>query len=334
MPRNRSPKRGSLAYLPRGRAKSIVGRIRNWPDYQGEPKILGLMGYKAGMTHAVIVENKKNSPWYGHEMNVPITIIDIPPAIVCGIKGYKKTYYGLKCVGQVWSKELNEDLRRKITLPKDYDFEKALKKFEEKLSELSEIRAIIHTQPRLSGVPKKKPDIAEFKVGGGTIEEQFNYVKELLGKEIRARDIFTEGSYLDTIAVSKGKGFQGPVKRWGIRILPNKSRKTKRGVGSIGPWHPARVAYTVPRAGQMGFHQRTEYNKRILKIGEDAKEIMPKGGFINYSPIKRDYMLIQGTIVGPKKRVIKLRFPIRPTKEATEKPPEVVHISTSSKQGK
>jgi large subunit ribosomal protein L3 len=333
MPRSRSPKRGSLAYLPRGRAKSIVGRVRNWPDYKGDPKILGLMGYKAGMTHAVIVENRKNSPWFGQEVSVPLTVLDIPPLVVCGFRGYKKTYYGLKAISQVWTQELNEDLRRKLTIPKEYKFDDALKKFQSKLSEITELRAIIHTQPRLAGVPKKKPDLAEFKVSGGAIEDQFNYLKDLLGKELRARDLFNEGGYVDTIAISKGKGFQGPVKRWGIRILQNKSRKTKRGVGSIGPWHPARVSYTVPRAGQMGFHQRTEYNKRILKIGEDASEIMPKGGILSYGSIKRDYMLIEGTIIGTRKRLVKLRYPIRNTKELTDKPPEIVQLSIESKQG-
>lgn len=81
---------------------------------------------------------------------------------------------------------------------------------------------------------------------------------------------------MDVLAITKGKGFQGPVKRWGVKILPRKSRKTKRGVAVIGPWHPTRVLYTVPRAGQMGYFQRTEYNKRILKIGADGKEITPR----------------------------------------------------------
>ena len=73
----------------------------------------------------------------------------------------------------------------------------------------------------------------------------------------------------------KGKGWQGVVKRWGVRILQHKSRKTKRGIATLGPWHPNRVLYTVPRAGQMGYHQRTEYNKRILEIGKNGEEIIP-----------------------------------------------------------
>ncbi|MEM2108983.1 MAG: 50S ribosomal protein L3 [Candidatus Odinarchaeota archaeon] len=331
--RRSSPKRGSLSYLPRARADNIIGRIRNWPDYQGPPKILGMMGYKAGMTHAVIVETKPTSPWVSHEISVPLTIIDVPPLIVFAVRGYKKTPYGLRVVDQIWSAEVNPDLGRRLTVPKDYNFEEAVKRFESKLQGMDELSVLVHTQPKLAGISKKTPDVAEFRVGGGTVQERFTYLKNLLGKEIRARDIFTEGGYLDTISVSKGKGFQGPVKRWGIRILPNKSRKTVRGVGSTGPWHPARVFYTVPRAGQMGFHQRVEYNKRIIKIGEDPKEITPKGGFLSYSPVKRDYMLVEGTIPGTRKRLIKFRLPVRALKLGAEKPPQLVYVSLDSNQG-
>jgi large subunit ribosomal protein L3 len=100
---------------------------------------------------------------------------------------------------------------------------------------------------------------------------------------------------MDVVAITKGKGFQGPVKRWGVKLLPRKSRKTKRGVACIGPWKPARVLYTVPRAGQMGYHQRTEYNKRILKIGIDGKEVTPNGGFVRYGEVKGTYVIVDGS---------------------------------------
>ncbi|MFX1362049.1 MAG: 50S ribosomal protein L3, partial [Promethearchaeota archaeon] len=58
MPRKHRPKSGSLAYLPRGRAARPVGRIRNWPEHYGEPTILGFAGYKAGMTHVILVDER------------------------------------------------------------------------------------------------------------------------------------------------------------------------------------------------------------------------------------------------------------------------------------
>ena len=67
-------------------------------------------------------------------------------------------------------------------------------------------------------------------------------------------------------------------------------------------------------AGQLGFFKRTEYNKRILKIGEDGKEIVPKSGFVNYGIIKGDYVVLEGSGPGPRKRLIVLKSAIRPPK--------------------
>ncbi|MFX1452139.1 MAG: 50S ribosomal protein L3, partial [Promethearchaeota archaeon] len=194
-------------------------------------------------------------------------------------------------------------------------------------SKLLELRLLACTQPRLASVSKKKPDLMEIKTIAGNYEELIKYAKDTLGNEIRAFDVFSEGQFIDVSAVSKGKGFQGPVKRFGIKILPRKSRKSKRAVGAIGPWRPARVSYTVARAGQMGFHQRIEYNKRILKIGSDPKEINPSGGFVRYGLIKGDYLVLEGSVPGPCKRLIKLRYPLRP-KPHLETPPDIVYIST------
>jgi large subunit ribosomal protein L3 len=137
---------------------------------------------------------------------------------------------------------------------------------------------------------------------------------------------------MDLFAITKGKGFQGPVKRWGIKLLPRKSRKTKRGVAAIGPWKPARVLYTVPRAGQMGYHQRTEYNKRILKIGIDGKEVTPKGGFVRYGEVKGTYIIVDGSLPGPAKRLIRLRYPARAPKKIPDSPPNISYISLESTQ--
>ena len=145
-------------------------------------------------------------------------------------------------------------------------------------------------------------------------------------------EVFKEGEYVDVSAITKGKGFQGPVKRWGIKILPRKTRKGRRQVGSIGPWTPARIMWTVPMAGQMGYHQRTEYNKRILKIGDDGKEVTPRGGFLRYGPIRSDYVVLAGSVPGPTKRLVHLRQAIRP-KTAEISTPTITHISTVSQQG-
>jgi len=328
-----APKRGSLAYLPRGRAAREVGKISFWPSVEQGPTLLGFAGYKAGMTHVFMIEDKQGTPDFGKEIVHPATILDAPPIQVCAIRAYTKNEYGLRTFTEAWMKKPPKDLNRTLTLPKNSDPNQGLKKIEEHLDRITEFRLLTITQPKLATVSKKKMDIMEIKVDGGSIEEQFEYAKKLLGKTISITEVFKEGQFIDVVSVTKGKGFQGPVKRWGIKILPRKSRKTKRGVAAIGPWKPARLLYTVPRAGQMGYHQRTEYNKRILKIGSDGSEVSPKGGFLRYGFVRGTYILVDGSLPGPAKRLIRLRYPARPPRDVPEAPPKITHISLESQQG-
>ncbi|MEM3673388.1 MAG: 50S ribosomal protein L3 [Candidatus Bathyarchaeia archaeon] len=330
-----APKHGSLAYLPRKRAKSLLARIRYWPEIKADtPRLLGFIGYKAGMTHVFAIEDRKRSPNYGKEVMRPATVIETPPMLICAIRAYTKTSYGLNSLTEAWMKDPPDELDRVLTLPENLNTEENLKKIEENLNKIVKIRVIAAAMPKQAGLPKKKPDLAEIEIGGGTIQQQFEYAKSLLGKTVTPMEIFKEGQYIDIIAISTGKGFQGPVKRWGVTILQHKGRKTKRGVATLGPWNPHHVMYTVPRAGQMGFHQRTEYNKRILKIGKDGKEITPKGGFLRYGAVKGPYMLVEGSVPGTEKRPIKIRYPARPPKQIIEEPPQITYVSLESPQGK
>ncbi len=328
-----APRRGSLAYLPRGRASKFVPRIKNWPEYKdGAAKLLGFIGYKAGMTHAVMTVGNVDSPFAGQETVVPVTVIDTPPIRPFSIRGYEASVYGLKLTTEVLAGTMSEDLKKAMPLPKEYDHETKLKEFEEKLDSFAEIRMLIHTQPRLAGIAKKKPDVMEYKVGAPNVNEAFEYAKSILGTDIRVADILNEGILIDSIAVTKGHGFQGPVRRWGIRILQHKSRKTKRGVGCIGPWTPSNIRYSVPRPGQTGFHTRTSFNNKIVKMGERGEEITPSGGFVNYGVIRGDYIMVHGSIPGAVKRPVRIRFAIRPKKGHVDEPVQMSYISTASKQ--
>jgi len=330
-----APRHGSLAFLPRKRAAQIKGRIKNWRDIDGEATFLGFCGFKAGMSHITYIDDYKNSSTYGRELMKAVTIIDAPPLLLIGIRVYNQDDYGKYVVGDIYSPEPNEYLLRKIKSFKleNYNFMEKKKEIQKKINPNSEIFGIFQTQPNLSSVSRKKPDIVEIKVSGlDDPEEAFNFALKNLGKEIRIRDIFRTGELIDVIAVTKGKGFQGPVKRFGITILTRKNSKVRRAVACIGPWHPARVLYTVPRPGQMGFHQRTEYHKRIFQIGENGEEINPKGGFIGYGLVKGDYIMVLGSIPGPKKRMIRLRKTIRPTRKYSDSVPEIVYINRESQQ--
>ncbi len=336
--RQSAPRHGSLRYMPRKRANYIKGRIRNWLDVDNkDPLFLGFAGFKSGMTHIAYIEDQKTNPFFGKELMKPVTVIETPPLVLFGVKIYEQSEYGLKCKGELLHNKLNKELARKISLPNpdNYDFKKKRKDLEESINSNSILRALFHTQPYKTSVPRIKPDIIEVKISGGsTPNERLQFALDNFGKEIRIRDVFAEGEFVDAIGVSKGKGFQGPVKRFGIKLLPRKTRGTKRGVGCIGPWHPARVMYTVARAGQMGFHQRTEYNKRIVKISETGDEINPKGGFLHYGLVKGDYIVVIGSVPGPKKRLIRIRKSMRPKRVIEVTPPTITYISRQTQQGK
>ena len=86
--------------------------------------------------------------------------------------------------------------------------------------------------------------------------------------------------------------------------------------------------------GQMGYHKRTEYNKKLLKIGDESEVdlINPDGGFVKYGLVKNNYIVVKGSLPGPSKRLVILRQPIRPNNKA-EDIPQINYISTKSKQG-
>jgi large subunit ribosomal protein L3 len=332
-----APRHGSLAYLPRKRAALTKGRVRRWLNGIDDIAFLGYAGFKAGMTHITYIEDQKNSPYFGKELMKPVTVIEVPPLILIGIRVYNEDEYGKYIVGDIFSTELNDYLSRKINLPnfENYEFDTIKEKLSKALDNTSHIRGIFQTQPHLTSLPRKKPDIIEIQINSvGNPIDEFKFALNILGNEIRVRDILTEGELVDILAVTKGKGFQGPVKRFGIKILTRKNNKIKRAVACIGPWHPARVLYTVPRPGQLGFHQRTEYHKRIMVIGENEEEINPKGGFIRYGKVKGDYLLVLGSIPGPKNRLVRIRKTIRPVKAFTIKAPEITFISRESQQRK
>jgi large subunit ribosomal protein L3 len=329
-----APRRGSLRFLYRVRARQQKGRVRNWKHYSGEPHFLGFAGFKAGMTRIAYEEDNKTNPFFGKELMKAVTVVEVPPLVLFGIKVYEKDDYGLKAVGEVLAKDLNKDLARKIRLPgAEYKSEEKLAELEKVLKNDYEIRGLFHTQPSKASVPRIKPDIIEIPVSGGAnAKDRFEYAKSLLGKEIRVRDVMKNGTLIDVIAVTKGKGYQGPVKRFGVRLLTRKNRKGKRRVGSIGPWKPNKTMYTIARAGQMGYHQRVEYHKRIMKISESPEEINPSGGFVNYGLIKNDFVLLLGSVPGPKKRLIRLRKTIRPTNIYLDTEPKITYTSKQSQQ--
>ena len=307
-----SPRRGSLAYSPRGRAKSMEARIRAWPKLDtDEPKILAHCGFKAGCVQIVSIDDREKTPNAGKQLVSLGTVLVTPPVLILGVRGYSKDHYGLHAEFDVYAEDIPKYITKEITLKNK---EGALEHAEKRLGKIKEIFAIVAVSPRAAGLEQKKPYVFEALVSGGNIQKQFTHVKELLGKEIKIDQIFELGSTVDVAAITKGKGWQGVIQRWGVKKKQHKSRKTVREVGSLGPISPQSVMYTVPRAGQMGFHQRTEYDKRIMIIGNtdnDQIKINPDGGYKHFGLVKGDFIVLKGSVPGTYRRLIKLRSQIR-----------------------
>ncbi|MBV67736.1 MAG: 50S ribosomal protein L3 [Candidatus Marinimicrobia bacterium] len=335
MPKHNKPNRGSMAFSPRKRARSETPHVSSWAAVEGDdPKILGFAGYKVGMSHIMAVDYRKKSTTAGQEIRMPVTIVEIPPMKVIGARGYIQDTYGLRTLTEAWEKKIDKDLERTLPIPKSHDAKAAWKKMSD--SDLEEVRLLVHTQPRMvTGIPKKRPEIMEMAVGGGSVDAQIEFAKEMMGKEFTMSDFTQDGEMLDAIAVTTGYGFQGHVKRWGVKLLTHKNSKHRRMIGNLGPFSPGYVVSTVPQAGQTGYHQRTEYNKRLLKIGDNPDEINPKGGFLNYGLIRGNYALLHGSLPGPSKRLIRFRKAVRFHGKKTDSVvvPEITMISQESQQG-
>lgn len=323
------PRRGSMGYSPRKRARSEVPHVKSWPNGGNKPKLQGFTGYKAGMTHAFIVDYRPTSTTSGKEVIMPVSVVETPPIKIVAVRGYAETVHGLQTITEIWTEKLDPELSKRIPLPK-----KEKKTNWDELRNADEIRVLAHTQPKLvTALPKKVPELTELRIGGGGIKERIEYAKTILGKEVTVKDAIKEGDMTDIIAVTKGKGFQGVVKRWGVKLLAHKNSKHRRMIGTAGSWNPSWIQATVPQAGQMGYHQRTEYNKRVLKIGENGEEVTPVGGFPHYGIVKNSYLVIHGSIPGPAKRLIRLRDAIRYQRGVKVEKTEISYISTTSKQG-
>ncbi len=311
MPRHNQPRRGSLQYWPRKRAKKILPSV-NWQAVSKEKKgLLGFIGYKVGMASAVLKDNTEHSMTKGQKIITSVTIVECPPLKILSVRFYKNGR-PVKEVLVGGDKELKNKIKPVKKKEKhDLDFK-----------DYDEIRVIVYSTVNKTSI-KKSPDLTEIAIGGSK-EEQLETAKNFLNKEIPIEEVFKEG-LVDVRGVTKGKGLCGPVKRFGISHRFHKSEKGVKKVGSIGPWHPARVMFTVPMAGQTGFFTRINYNNKIIASGKiNEKNINPGRGFEHYGKINTDYLIIRGSLQGPAKRQLLLTQPFRPTKKQVKKKFEFV----------
>jgi large subunit ribosomal protein L3e len=336
--------------------------------------LTAFLGYKAGSTHILREVNKPGSKLHKKEAVEAVTIIEAPPMNVVGLVGYLKTPRGLRSLTTVWTEHLEEGLKRRFYKNWYRSKKKAFTHYAAKVADESNkdrekelarmkkycqvIRVLAHTQIKKLKLRTKKADLTEIQINGGTVPEKVDWGLALFERKIPIDTVISQNDMVDTIGVTQGHGFEGVVARWGVRRLPRKTHRGLRKVACIGAWHPSRVQYHVARAGQHGYHHRTEINKKVYKIGKAArsdeskdkkepinfnattqadgtqKVITPVGGFPHYGEVNEDYIMIKGSVAGAKKRVITIRKSLLPqTKRNALEDIQLKWIDTAAKFG-
>jgi large subunit ribosomal protein L3e len=320
-----------------------------------KPHLTAFIGYKAGMTHVV-----RDSAKHKRELVESATVLDCPAMVIVGLVGYLETPRGMRALTTVWAEHMSEEAIRRQYKNFYASEKKAFTKhnseyaaaetdrqaeIERMKKYCSVIRVIAHTQMSKLPFSQKKAHIMEIQINGGSVTEKVDFGYALFEKEVLASSVFSKDELIDTIGVSKGKGYTGVTARWGTSRLPRKTRRGLRRVGCVGPWHPANVRYSVARAGQDGYHHRTQTGKQVYRLAEGTaanagttpyditdKGINPMGGWPHYGIVRNEFILLKGSVVGTTKRVITLRKEIVPTSHNIEDA-DLKFIDTSSKFG-
>merc|ERR1711957_1017558 len=211
----------------------------------------------------------------------------------------------------------------------------------------SVVRVLCATQIEKCHFRQKKAHVMEIQINGGDVAAKVDWAKGKFEQEIAVGTVF---EMVDTIAITRGKGTTGVIKRFGTNRLPRKSHRGLRKVACIGAWHPSAVKWTVGRAGNQGYFHRTQINQKLYRVAEGAvggvknnattdqdpfeKNITPVGGFPHYGVVNEDYLLIKGAVMGPRKRQVTIRKSlVVPTYSFAPLKTDIKFIDTSSKIG-
>jgi len=366
------PRYAHLGYLPKRRTKYAKGKIRSFPkDDRSKPvHLTAFMGYKAGMTHVVrYFEKREGKKSIKKDIVEPVTVLECPPIKVIGMVGYIKTPRGLRTLATVYAQNLPNGVIRRFY--KNYHVAKrnAFKNYKKNkytddakskdhvnrdISRITKycsvVRVLTCTQIEKLKFRQRKSHIMEIQLNGGSVADKVNWAKDHFEKEISVGEVFSMNEMVDTIAITRGHGTTGVIKRFGVTRLPRKSHRGLRKVACIGAWHPSAVKWTVARAGNQGYFHRTHLNQKIYRVGQgavrgannnastdqdpDVKNITPVGGFPHYGVVNEDFLLLKGAVMGPKKRQITIRKSMNPPVYSFSKVElEVKFIDTASKIG-
>ena len=145
-----------------------------------------------------------------------------------------------------------------------------------------------------------KPELGHAKKAGAAPKR---YIKEFrgvtlsdyeVGQELKA-DVFSEGEFVDVTGTSKGKGFQGNIKRWGQHTGPMAhGSRYHRGPGSMGSIQANRVPKGKHLPGHMGVETVTLQNLQVVKVDTE-----------------RNVLLVKGSIPGPKNSYVSVKLTVK-----------------------
>ena len=363
---------GHLGYMPKRRTKHNKGTIRSFPkdDPKDPVHLTAFVGYKAGMTHVSrYFEKREGKKTIKKDVVDPVTVIECPPIKIVGVKGYIQTPRGLRALTTAWAQSIPQGVMRRFYKNYSTCKRKAFTKYAEKwkadpkskdhvnrdIARISKycqvVRVMAATQIEKCKLRQKKAHLLEIQVNGGAnAAEKVQWAVSKFEGEVSVGEVFSMNEMVDTIAITRGKGTQGVIKRFGVTRLPRKTHRGLRKVACIGAWHPSAVAWTVARAGNLGYYHRTQINQKVYRVGSgvvrgtnnnasteadpDAKSITPVGGFPHYGVVNEDFLLVRGAVMGPKKRQVTIRKSLlKPYKSFHEYKLDVKFIDTASKIG-
>ena len=307
MTKRHKSRSGSLQFWPRKRARKILPSA-NWAVLKKDNGLMGFICYKVGMISVYARDLTEDSMTKTKKIVFPGTIVECPEMKIYSVRFYKN--------GKVMKDFVvgfDDELKRKVRNIK------VVKKLED--VDFDDVRVIVYSDVKKTGI-KKTPDLTEIGLMGD-VEEKLNFVKENFVKEISILDVFEGGQLVDLRGLTRGRGLSGPVKRFGITLKSHKSEKGRRRPGSLGPWHPARVTFRVPQAGQLGMFTRVIYNNKIIGMGESQGKFK---NFKNFGDIKTNYVIVSGSVQGASKRQLIISSPLRETKKQSKKNYEFIEI--------
>ncbi len=219
--------------------------------------MMGLIGRKLGMTQIPTEDGSMTA----------VTVIEVGPCTVLGEKTPDRDGYAALKLG------FGEVAPKKLNRPQLFEILKVLLD-EKEIEELKQKKgAELYRALAEKGIKLPALKIAEFRVDPSELG------KFQTGSQIKVTDVFQDGEKVDVTGRSKGRGFQGVVKRWGFAGGPKThGSKFHRRPGSIGQHtDPGRVWKGKKMAGHMGNEKVTVKNLQIVKVYPERNIILVKG---------------------------------------------------------